>query len=70
MGKRLFFDRFRFRFRFHIYRFRFRFEQQKTRKRPLTIFLLLWVCSLPSSTLYRFEGTKPFIYCYYVTDFA
>ena len=52
-----------YRFHFH----RFRFHQQKTRKRPLTIFKLLWVCSLPSPTLYHFEETKTFIYCYYFT---
>ena len=44
MWKRLFFNRF---------------HQQKTRKRSLTIFLNLWVCSLPS-TLHHFEGTKNF----------
>ena len=53
MWKRLFFNRFRFH--------RFRLHQQKTRKRPLTIFLLLWVCSLPSPTLYHFVGTSSFI---------
>ena len=43
----------------------------KTEKRPLTIFLkFLWVCSLPSPTLYYFEKTKTFIYCYYFTYFA
>ena len=33
-------------------------------------FKLLWVCSLPSPTLYHFEKTKTFIYCYYFTYFA
>ena len=33
-------------------------------------FKLLWVCSLPSPTLYHFEETKTFIYCYYFTYFA
>ena len=33
-------------------------------------FKLLWVCSLPSSTLHHFEKTKTFIYCYYFTYFA
>ena len=33
-------------------------------------FKLLWVFSLPSPTLYHFEKTKSFIYCYYFTYFA